>query len=287
METWIIYAIISAIFGWFYNFTFKILVERKYDTSYVTFISFVFSALFSWIWLTYYLINNSIILNELLITLLLSFINVLFFSISIFTRVESMRNIDTVIFYPIYKTFWPIIVTLLSLYFFNEVLNIKEIFWIIIGITIPLLLITSNEKTIQKNLKRWVIFILITAIFTAISSWATKELMVQNFSIELFIFTNCLMWWIINYIIYKKNKYKKDLKHKWIIKFWMITWFFHLTSFILFTKALAWNFAIVFTINSFSILIPIILSVIIYKEHFSIKKAFIIALSIVSILLFI
>jgi uncharacterized membrane protein len=51
--------------------------------------------------------------------------------------------------------------------------------------------------------------------------------------------------------------------------------------------AVTWNFAVAFTINSFSILIPIILSIIFYWEHFNLKKWMVIVLSIVSILLFI
>jgi uncharacterized membrane protein len=62
---------------------------------------------------------------------------------------------------------------------------------------------------------------------------------------------------------------------------------FHFLAFMTFQKALTGNLAVVFTINSFSILIPIILSIIFYKDHFNKKKAFVIALSIVSIILFI
>ena len=58
-------------------------------------------------------------------------------------------------------------------------------------------------------------------------------------------------------------------------------------SFLTFTKAVEWNLAIVYTINSFSILVPIILSVIFYKEEMTYKKAFVIFLSVISMLLFI
>jgi len=36
---------------------------------------------------------------------LMGFLNATLYSISIITRVEAMKNIDTVIFYPIYKVF--------------------------------------------------------------------------------------------------------------------------------------------------------------------------------------
>ena len=55
-----------------------------------------------------------------------AFGNVLFYFLSMLTRMEGMRNIDTVIFYPLYKTISPVLVTLVSFFFFQEVLSLKE-----------------------------------------------------------------------------------------------------------------------------------------------------------------
>jgi hypothetical protein len=44
-------------------------------------------------------------------------------------------------------------VTAISLLYFGEYLSFKESMGIIIGITIPLMLITKAEDRIQKNLK--------------------------------------------------------------------------------------------------------------------------------------
>gem|GEM_PF-6878766 len=60
-------------------------------------------------------------------TSLFATITTIFFILSVFTRVESMRNIDTVIFYPLYKTFGPIMVTGVSILFFHETLSLNEI----------------------------------------------------------------------------------------------------------------------------------------------------------------
>jgi multidrug transporter EmrE-like cation transporter len=121
-----------------------------------------------------------------------------------------------------------------------------------------------------------------------------KQVSVLGLDIWLLVFISSLSWSIISAISYKsfKNQHKKkgiDKKYstKDIYKFSLILWFFNVISFYSFARALEGNLAIAFTINSFSILIPIILSIIFYKDHFDIKKGFVILLSIISIILFI
>ncbi len=115
--------------------------------------------------------------------------------------------------------------------------------------------------------------------------------MIRNLDLSLFVFFWAFFWFLSSIIIYKFDKAKKNLKYekqnKDIIKFSVFQWVIHFFAFYFFIKALEWNLAVVYTINSFSILIPIILSIIFFKEHFSFKKAFVIVLSIISIILFI
>jgi multidrug transporter EmrE-like cation transporter len=56
-----------------------------------------------------------------------AFVNVFFYFLSTLTRMESMKNIDSVIFFPIFKTVSPILVTISSLFIFNETLITREI----------------------------------------------------------------------------------------------------------------------------------------------------------------
>ena len=41
MESWIIYALLSGITAWFYNFSLKMVVERKYNAYVVTFYDYL------------------------------------------------------------------------------------------------------------------------------------------------------------------------------------------------------------------------------------------------------
>lgn len=288
MEVWIIYAILSAIFAWIYNFLIRTIAHKNYDTSLVTIYSYKIWFIISWLII---LLNPSILeisIKKLILILLFSLWNIIFFLSSLISRVESMKNIDSVIFFPLYKTFWPIIITILSLFVYNETLTTKESIWIIIGITIPLLLITKSETKIQKSLTKWIILMFVTVILTAISTQFWKLVVINNIDIILYLFFSAAFWVILSYITHKnwKKKNKKFYERK-IKRFSLLAWIMRFFSFYFFALALVWNLAIMFTINSFSILIPIILSVIFYKEHFNFRKFVVIILSIISIILFI
>jgi len=286
METRLIFAIWSMFFAGMYNFTMKMAAERKYNISYITIYTYLVTFFLSWICLIYN--NYEFSYDTILIIIFLSLLNWVSFLLSIFSRVESLKNIDSVIFFPLYKTIWPILATILSILYFNETLSLRDTLWITLGILIPLLLITKTEHKVQKNLLRWIFFILVTALLTTIASWSSKTLMEHNLDIFAFMFISSIFWLVFFYFI---NKYKKwvESNHtwKWFILFVIISWLLHFLSFYAFTKALEWNLAIVYTINSLSILIPVILSVFFYKEHFNLKKWIILILSIISLILFI
>ncbi len=283
-----IYALLSAVTGWFYGFTFKMIAQRNYDTYLATIYGYGIATLLSLI--VFFLRGwfPSITQAMTFITVLW-FANIFFYTMSIITRVESMRNIDSVIFFPLYKTFGPIMVTAISIFIFKEHLDMRDSLGILVGISVPLLLITKTENRIQKNLFRWVMLVVATAVLTSVSSVIPKYIQVLHLNIEFFILTSFafgIVFSLIWYHFHSKKSHKK-YETEGLVKFGLLTWIIHYLAFYTFMRAMEWNLAVAFTINSFSILIPIILSIIFYGEHFNFKKWLVIALSIISIFLFI
>lgn len=289
METWILWAIISVFTGWLFHFLWKVTAERNYDSNRVNLLSYIFCSFFMLGTLLYE--KKFSFWDNIILLLFVAFWNIAFYSTSFLTRVYAMRHIDTVIFYPLYKTFWPIIVTLISVFIFQESLSQREILWIIVWICVPLLLITKKENHIQKGLYIWLIMVILTSVLTSISSVMAKLVQEIPLDITLFLFFNFLIWipfsFLLSKIKKKKNKLSPVYNTDWIYIFSAFMWFINIISFYTFIKAIEWNLAIAFTINSFAILIPIILSIIFYGEHFNLKKWIVIVLSIISILLFI
>lgn len=287
MEIWLIYALLSVVVCGSYNFAMKVVSNRNYNVSIINRYSYLISA---FLWFIYFLSNyRNYEVWSIKFVILLSFLSSFLFSLSVFSRVKSMKNIDSVIFFPIYKTIWPIIVTTISILFFKEILTTREIIWIIIGVSVPLLLITKKEHSIQKNLLIWLIFILITAILTSWVSSVQKIVMSWEYNSPLFVLFVSIFWTLFAYITFLLNRSNNHTyNEKWVIKFSVLVWFLSFFWFFTFLKALdGWNLAVVYTINSFSILVPIILSIFFYKEHFNLRKALVILLSIISIILFI
>jgi len=286
METWLFFAIASIFFAGVYQFQVKVASHKHYNPSMVTGYGYLAWAVFSAI----FLIFEGIELQDWKLIAGFAFINVFFYFLSTLTRMESMKNIDSVIFFPVFKTVSPILVTLSSLILFSETLSTKEIIGIILWICVPLLLITAHENTRQINLKRGIIYLVISSFFVLVSTSIIKQLNVLELNIPLFVFLTMLFGYFVSVFSFKTLS-KKDAEKKYITKniipFWISMWIFHYISFYCFTRSLEGNLAVVFTINSFAILIPIILSIIFYKDHFNFKKAFVILLSIISIILFI
>jgi len=287
METWIIWAIISVFTGWFFHFLWKITAERNYDSNRVNYLSYIFCTFFMlWVLIFQW---NFFPWNNFILIFLIALGNIVFYSSSFMTRVHAMRHIDTVVFYPLYKTFWPILVTLISVLLFQESLATKEVLGIIVWITVPLLLITKKENQIQNSLYIWVIMVVVTSVLTSISVIMPKLVQELSLDISIFLFLNFLIGIPFSYFLSKFRKTKKHTQYNTdgIYVFSALIWFVNIIAFYTFIKAMEWNLAVAFTINSFAILIPIILSIIFYWEHFNLKKGIVIVLSIVSILLFI
>lgn len=287
METWMIWAIASVFTGWIFHFLWKITAERNYDASRVNYLSYIFGAVFMLLVLIHQ--RNFDLGDNILLLSLIALWNVVFYSTSFLTRVHAMKHIDTVIFFPLYKTFWPILVTFLSIFLFNESLTWKELLWILVWICVPLLLITKQENKIQNGLYIWVVMVIVTSILTTISSIMPKLIHEYSLDIFMFMFLTFIFGIPFSFLLWKfrKSNRKQEYNIKWVYMFSALMWVVNAVAFYTFIEAIRWNLAIAFTINSFAILIPIILSIIFYWEHFNLKKGIVIALSIISILLFI
>jgi multidrug transporter EmrE-like cation transporter len=74
-----------------------------------------------------YLLFVDINWDNLLLLIIISSIQVIFYFFSTLTRMESMKNIDSVLFFPIFKTISPILVTFSGILIFQESLTVKEI----------------------------------------------------------------------------------------------------------------------------------------------------------------
>ncbi len=95
MEIHLIYAIASFLINWILNFVFKVVTQREYSVSMFNYYSYIITALISFV---YFLLTPSFNHSTIWFIILFWFLNAFFYIISVFTRIESLKNIDTVIF---------------------------------------------------------------------------------------------------------------------------------------------------------------------------------------------
>ena len=289
MEPWLVFTFASILFAWLNTFLLKVVSQRNYNPNLVILIRYALWSVFALI-VYFYSTWGNFDLNFIYILLGLWFIKMFTSYFTTIFKIEWMRYLDSTIFLPIYKTFAIIFITIISLFFFSENLSYSAVIWIVLWLFVPILLINKKESTLQLDLKKWLLFTLWSAI--SVSIWATinKYVNVSWFNAEFFTFLFLFFGIFLTSLQYKRslrNNKTKKYNTKWIYWFGLL---FGLLTFLVswtFIKAMSWNLAIVYTMNSFSILIPIILSVIFYKEEMTLKKAFVIFLSIVSVILFI
>ncbi len=283
-------AIASIFFAGTNAFMLKIMAERNYDKEFIFFIRYIIGSFLAWV--LYFSTTKSFIgvfsiIGIMLFIWLIKAVASYFVS---YFKVHSLENIDATLFFPLYKTFTLIAITSSSILLFWEWLDNKEIIALSIWFIVPILLVNKKEGKKQTNLQQGIKYIFLAGAMASFSATINKYVNILDFNIELFSFIFLSIGIFVSHENYRINKKRKRyiyVSEKELIWFSILMWVLIFWSTYTFIKALSWNLAVVYTINSFSILIPIILSVIFYKEEMTYKKAFVIFLSIVSVILFI
>jgi len=280
-----VYALLSTVFTGVGVFMHKIAVERGYTPTVMTVVGDFVIILFAFIALIFTGSGE----NHWMLGLLFGSATGLIYVVSMLMRMESLKHIDTAIFFPLYKTISPLIALVVGILFFNEWFTKLEALGIMLGIVVPLLLIHKSEHARQGNLHKGLVFLTVTAFLTIASQAMAKHgtSLFDNIFIFIIMSTTFSMLGGIAIHMFKSKKsniINTDFKNMKIIMLATCAGTMQFASYSLVMFAYkTGSLAIVYTINSFYILIPIILSIIIYQEHWNARKAFAIGLSIVAL----
>jgi len=280
METWFIYALLSLITAWFFSFSSKMSIEKNHNPALVTFYSMVV-ALFCWLVLLFFSWEK---FGNIWLAGFLWTINWSLYLVTTLTRIKSLKYIDTSIYFPIYKALGPLLLIFITVWFFSETLTYTEVFWIFLWVSVPLILVWKNKKS--KDTKKWIKYLIIWLITALMASVSVKISTIYDVNVFLYTIFSLIAWSVLSVIVHKFDKKDKtDYSILHIKRIWIITWILNFTTFYCFVKAISlWNnLTVVYTIQSLYIIIPIILSIMIYKEHFDIKKFIAILLTVATI----
>ncbi len=282
---WFLLSIVSCIFSGLNSFISKILSQKKYDTSAFFIYAFFSSTIYFFI---YYLIKQNFSFSYLVF--IMGFLSAIFWFCTIYFKIEGLKYIDSIIFFPIYKVFSNILVLIIGIIFFTEFLTIKQSIGFGLGLFVPMLLINKIEFNSQKKFKKGIILCFVVIIAAILTNFVSKSVTKLDLNIDLYIMLTSLFSLILSQFIFKKKngQAKTNGNTKTLLIYGFLSGFCIFIISYTYVYALKYgDLSIIYMIQSFSILIPIILSIIFYKESINVKKILAIILTIVSLILFI
>jgi uncharacterized membrane protein len=287
LEPWFIFAIISAIAGGIGSFLYKIAAKEKIDIVLLSFCSAILSSA--------YIFGAVLLLSDWSgfwhPMLLFAGLNSLFFLLTSVTKVRGLENIDSAIFFPLYKVFGPGLIIVMSLLAFGERFSVYEWIGLLLGLTIPFLLISKTEDARQLNLKAglWWLFVTVVISVLGVTVWKHGADVAPNTWMYI-LAVELTMIPIAFTALWQKHQSRlgekfQEIKRRAFLKILLVASVVHAVAGAVFVFAITsgGELGIVYTINSLYILIPIILSIIFYNEHWNARKVIAIGLSILAL----
>lgn len=290
MELWFWAALGGAVFAGLSNFYFKQAAARGYNAELFSLYGSLLSLIL--VGVLFIIKTENIFASGYLV--LIPFIGGCLAALTNILKIHALRHIDSTIYFPLFKLFAPAIAIVAGVTFFQESFSTTEWVGMALGLFVPLLLITRAESGRQSNLIAGLILILLTSMTSASSAIFNKyasdvsmpiSVILLYASLGILIGSAVTILHKIGWNGVKENIYQHTsfallkgagMRASLIFcSFWLMLYAF----------ANGGPLAVVQTINSMYILIPIVLSIIFYKEHWNTQKVAAIILSIAALAL--
>lgn len=289
-ETWFILALVGVIVSGIAAFVSKVAAAEKYDIVLLNFLSPISTVILLGCFAWQFSDIDDLFRSAGILAFVLA---ILFFVLSVL-KMRVLEVIDAAIFYPLFKVLAPLLVVGSGIVLFGESFTLLESIGIAVSIFVPLLLISKSENARQSDLKKGLLILLLIAVLSAVGAsvrkWGT------DVAADILLFTlllYCGRVVVASVAIFTQRKVQPlrarfaEAKHKGFLKTLLLMTVFQGFGALTFNYALGIGgpLGIVYTINSLYILIPIVLSIMIYGEHWNTRKAFAIGLSLLAVVL--
>ena len=288
---WFIFALASTVFSGLQSFMNKVSIEHGCDTYYIAALSSCVSLLFSLALLAFS--PGSLWSMPTMLVYLALASGVLYLG-RVITQLEALQYIHAAIFFPLYKVIGPALVTFIGVLLLRDHVSLTALIGIILSCCVPLLLITHAEGKRQKNLRLGVVLLVASTLFAAVNtilnSYAVKPY--ESLTIP-FMIIGIAFGSVIAIGIYVQRHPWATLPeqiraHTTPSALWVALGLglFQTASFYFLLRAFAeGSVSIVYSVSAHYILIPVLLSVWLYGEHWNKQKAFALCVSIIALVL--
>lgn len=206
-----------------------------------------------------------------------------------YIRVESLKYIDSVIYFPINKVLGPLLIVIIGAGWFGDVFSLQQYIGISCSIAVPILLLSAVEYKRQKNLNEGLMFLVVSTIFTTFTPVLSKQGFLYVNDVFFFLAASQLAGTATSAaILFKQRGLKEMVSHIDKRDLWLGAWIgcIGFASYFTFLQALSIGYiSLVYVIQAHYVLIPIILSVWWYGEHINVRKAAAIIVSSLALIL--
>lgn len=280
MEPWFLFALASAVFAGLYSFTTRVSAHYQHHSALV----YVYSSLSAAILSGMYAILVQPDLSRVALIIFIALIDAVAYLIVSVTRVDALKVIDSSIFFPIYKVAASILTIPVGVLFFSDVLSGRETLGIVVGLLAPVLLINQGERLRQKNLSKGLLLTGISVLAALLATVMSKMITVLELDVSLYTFFAFALGTPFAYVLYKRTNGRIHKKRhvEWL---GLLGGVFLFGNLFFYVHALTGNLSMVFLINSFSTVIVVLLSVLMFGEHMDKKKVAALIATVVSLML--
>lgn len=194
-----------------------------------------------------------------------------------FIRIESLKYIDSVLFFPLNKILGPLLVVIGGVAIFGDSLTLIQYVGIGLSLTVPLLLVSSVEHQRQKNLSLGLKLLLASTILTAASMLLSKQGLLYGSAVLLMLCASQIAGTLASAAILLKQhgagfSMFAHASRKDVYLGLLSAFFGFLSAYSLFEALNTGFVSLVYVIQAHYILIPIVLSVWWYRDHINMRK---------------
>ncbi len=284
MPLWLTYSLLATLFYGILNFLYKAAAEKGYLNQAVIFISASSVVVSSFLLILF----TGTGFKEILPALPYAIGNGTLFAFGALSKFKALKLAPASVVFPVNKSN-VLFVILIGIIFFNEAPSLRQWGGIATSILVLVLISAEQIKLSESVAMKGIYFAFLAALCTSFSMTIGK-LATTNVDRTTYILLSYSIVAVISYITYLKRttteEKEKTFKKPGIFVIGIIIGLLNFAGYQLVLKAFAeGSMSLVQPIFALSILIPIFLSALIYKEKLTLIRIITIALSLASILL--
>lgn len=279
---WYYLSLITLVCQGVKGFLYKVSAEKNCNSALTNFFWVLTVAIISAIFL---IITEEKILN-IQNLIILAFLGGGAYVVSTITRIEALKHAATSVVFPITRLSSIIIISF-SLLYFRDALSVSQSAGIIISVLVAFIVTKQHgsEKSQSKNFTLGILLSLIAALFGAVATIVPKFAVI-SLGIFGYMFLTYLFQVLFSFIFIKKLGKNSNNNILISAKLGILMGFINMIGFYSFLRALEIGpLSIVFTVQSLSFVVTIVLSVIIYKEKITIRRIIGILFAVIAVIL--